>query len=245
VRLVPHLAGERHLHLEQPRCVLLPEFGDAGVPQRHVRAFRAGVEVVHPGLARGVDVPLVGEFDAVEPLAVEAVVGLQRLGVLDAHGPVPVADGEREGEVVGERGGRGGHEGEPGQRGGLDGDLHVADEPVGGEEHDEEDDGGDHEEADADAEDGLARVVGDAGAAPVAEGVVAAAATAVVEAHGVANLGLRWRCREKVSAGAAEWMGNYSLVGNFSPAPTIKKNCVSYCLRTDLLLLVGYICCCC
>jgi len=199
VGLVPDLAGERHLHLEQPRGVLLPELGDAGVPERHVRGARAGVEVVHPCLAGRVDVPLAGELDAVEPLAVEAVVGLQRLGVLDAHGPVPVADGEREGEVVGERGGRGRHEGEPGQRGGLDGDLHVADEAVGGQEHDEEDDGGEHEEADAEAEDGLPRVVRDAGAAPVAERVVAAAAAVVEAAHGGggANLALRWRWREK------------------------------------------------
>ena len=48
VRLAPHLAGERHLHLEQPRRVLPPELGDAGVPERDVRAGGAGVEVVHP-----------------------------------------------------------------------------------------------------------------------------------------------------------------------------------------------------
>ena len=54
---------------------------------------------------------LISEPDPLEALAVEAVVGLERLGVLDGHGPVLVAEGEREREVVGEGGGgRGGGE---------------------------------------------------------------------------------------------------------------------------------------
>jgi len=48
VRLAPHLAGERHLHLEQPHRVPPAKLGNAGVPERHVRAAGAGVEVVHP-----------------------------------------------------------------------------------------------------------------------------------------------------------------------------------------------------
>jgi hypothetical protein len=209
VRRVADLAGERHLHLEQPRRVLLPELGLAGVPERGELVGPRG-EVVHPGLPGRVPVALAGELEPVERLIVELEGSLQRFGVLDAHGPVPVADGEREREVVGECGGRGGEQRKPGQRGGLDGDLRVADEAVGGEEDGEEGGGAEQEEADAAAEDGLARVVGDAGAAPVAEGVVAtgAAAAAVVEAAH------RGRGPEQILGAdggggrlAADWMG--------------------------------------
>uniref|UniRef100_A0A8R7PJQ3 Uncharacterized protein n=1 Tax=Triticum urartu TaxID=4572 RepID=A0A8R7PJQ3_TRIUA len=174
VRLVPDLARQRHLHLEHPRLVLLLELGHAGVAERDVGAVRAGDEVVHLGLAGGVRGALVGEPDPLEALAVEAVVGLQRLGVLDAHGPVLVPDGEREREVVGEGGGGGRGQREAREGGVDDGDLGVADEAVGQEEDEEEDDAGEDGEAARAAEDGVARAGGDAGAAAVAECVVAA-----------------------------------------------------------------------
>ena len=99
----------------------------------------------------------------------------------------------------------------PGQRGGLDGDLRAADEAVSGEEHGEEGDGAEEEEADAAAEDGLARVVGDAGAAPVAEGVVAAGAAAAAVVVEAAHGGRRPEQILGADGGgrrlAADWMG--------------------------------------
>uniref|UniRef100_A0A8R7PPM7 Uncharacterized protein n=1 Tax=Triticum urartu TaxID=4572 RepID=A0A8R7PPM7_TRIUA len=185
VRLVPDLARHRHLHLEHPRRALRLELGHPGVAERDVAAFLAGDEVVHLGVAGGLRGALLGEPDPLEGLAVEAVAGLERLGVPDAHGPVLVPDGEREREVVSERGGRGDGEREAREGGVPDGDLGVADEAVGGEGDGQEDGLGEDGEAGGAAEDGLARVVGDAGAAAVAECVVAAALAA---AHGSLSL---------------------------------------------------------
>jgi hypothetical protein len=150
-RRVLEPAGDLHLHLEEPRRVLPPERAGAGAAQRgDGGAVRDGGEVVHPGLPGPVLLPLVGEQRAVERLAVEGVRGLELLPVGDGHGPVPVADGERQREVVRERRRRRGglHQVEPGQRGVLDGDAHVGDEAVGGEGDSAATDGGGDGEAD-------------------------------------------------------------------------------------------------
>lgn len=100
---VLELAGDRHLHLEQSRRVLLPELGLAGVAERHAPGVRARGQVVHHRLPGALLLALVRDLHALERLAVEAVRGLQRLVVLDADGPVGVADGQRQREVVRER----------------------------------------------------------------------------------------------------------------------------------------------
>jgi hypothetical protein len=181
-RRVLDLASHRHLHLEHPRGVLLVELGDPGVAQRDGRAAGPGRQPVHPGLAGGVLVALTGEPQAVELLAIEAVRGVERLGVGHAHGPVRVAHGERHREVVRERRRRGrrADEREARQGGVVHGDAHVADEAEGGDEDDDEGDGGE----DGDAEDAPPEVT-----AAVAAAVVAAL---VERPHGRSS-GCCWR----------------------------------------------------
>jgi hypothetical protein len=147
---VLELAGDRHLHLEQSRRVLLPELGLAGVAQRHAPGVRARGQVVHHRLPGALLLALVRDLHALERLAVEAVRGLQRLVVLDADGPVGVADGQRQREVVRERRRGRGHQREPGERRVLDADLDM---PEGApEDEDDDDDGGSNSKANNDGE---------------------------------------------------------------------------------------------
>lgn len=137
-RRVPHLAGDRHLHLERPLGALLPVLLGAGVAQRRDdRALAAGRQPVHHRLAGAELVALVGELDPLERLAVELVLGVHGLGVLDGHRPVAVVDDQLQGEVVGDRRRRR-RQVEPRQGGVVDDEGGLADEAERGDEHREE-----------------------------------------------------------------------------------------------------------
>lgn len=150
VQRVLHLAGQVHLDVEHPAIVaLLPVLPLAAAPQRGRRRVGAGREAEHLRLPRRL---LVSRGDdgggAVEALAVEEVGRLEG-AVGDAHGPVGVADDERDGEVVGDGGG--GHR-EARQGGVVDGDPEAGDAAVADGEHDDDGDGGEDGEAEPEAE---------------------------------------------------------------------------------------------
>jgi hypothetical protein len=177
---VLELAGDGHLHLEHPRRVLLPELGLPGVAQRHRPALRARGQAVHHRLPGAQLLTLVGDLHALERLPVEGVRRHQRLVVLDADGPVRVADGQRHREVVRERRRRRrrAHQREAGEGRVLHGDPHVAEGPA--EDDDDDDHAGEGHEAGGDGEedeaalDVLADAVGDAAADGLAAAVAAA-----------------------------------------------------------------------
>jgi hypothetical protein len=144
---VLELAGDLHIHLEHPLLPLLLVLGLAGVAQRHAPALiGVHVEAVRHRLPGCHLVALAGELGAVELLPVVGVRGLQLFLVLDADGPVRVADAHGQRDVVRER-----HvrrivdQVEAGEGAVLDGDLDYperAAEDDDGEDNAGDDDGG-------------------------------------------------------------------------------------------------------
>lgn len=164
MQLVLDLAGECRLDVEDPSGALPPERLDAGAPEHDVHGVGAAGDAEHGGLPRRQGVARRGDVDAVEALAVEEVVGLEGPEG-GAHGPVGVAHGEREREVVGDGGRmRRGGEREAGQRGVLDLEPGLRGVAVAEDEDDDDGDGGDDDEPDEEAA-RAAAVLAEAGAA--------------------------------------------------------------------------------
>lgn len=151
MQLVLDLAGELHLDVERPLGALLPVRPDAGAAEHGVHGVGAAGEAEHGGLPGGQDVGGRGDdVDAVEPLVLEEVVGLEGPEG-GAHGPVAVADGEREREVVGDGGGGGDGDGEARERGVVHLERGLRGVPVAEDEDDDDGDRRDDGEADAEA----------------------------------------------------------------------------------------------
>jgi len=151
VQLVLDLPRERRLDVEHSLAALPPVRLDAGAPEHDARLVGAAGDAEHGGLPGGQDVARRGDVDAVEALAVEEVVGLEGAEG-GAHGPVGVAHGEREREVVGDGGGgRRRGEREARERGVLDLEPGLGRVAVADDEDDDDGDRGDDGEADAEA----------------------------------------------------------------------------------------------